>query len=407
MTASPLHGHGRTAPDRPSAAHHWCRRAGLFTWQLMLGSALATAVCAGPVGGTGNVGSSGNMGGPGNGAPASSASAAGQVGAVPLDGRGLVKRLQDSVRLRSYSGTYVVTASGSMSSARIVHTWDGRSQVERVESLDGQKRRVFRHNDAVHVLWPASRHASIEPRGALHGFPTSVANDAAASLDMYEVLPGADDRIAGYDAQTVTLRPRDNARFTQRWWLERQTGLLLRADIVNERGEVLESAAFSELQLGTRVPAQALLAEMNRLDGYRVSRSRIVNTDLEREGWALKSPVAGFRPVQCVQRLASGSSGRGAAASAAAAAVSRAVDTAPTGAGLLQAIYSDGLTHVSIFIESYRPAAHVPEPVIAMGATHAIARRQGDWWITVVGDVPPATLRQFAQVLERRKPASQ
>ena len=75
--------------------------------------------------------------------------------------------------------------------------------------------------------------------------------------------------------------------------------------------------------------------------------------------------------------------------------------------GLLQAIYSDGLTHVSIFIESYRPAAHVPEPVIAMGATHAIARRQGDWWITVVGDVPPATLRQFAQVLERRKPASQ
>ena len=47
---------------------------------------------------------------------------------------------------------------------------------------------------------------------------------------MYEAQPGADDRIAGYDAQTVTLRPRDSARFMQRWWLERQTGLLLRAD---------------------------------------------------------------------------------------------------------------------------------------------------------------------------------
>jgi sigma-E factor negative regulatory protein RseB len=39
-----------------------------------------------------------------------------------------------------------------------------------------------------------------------------------------------------------------------------------------------------------------------------------------------------------------------------------------------------------------------------MGATHALARRNSDWWITVVGDVPPTTLRQFAQALERRKP---
>jgi sigma-E factor negative regulatory protein RseB len=185
--------------------------------------------------------------------------------------------------------------------------------------------------------------------------------------------------------------------------------------VVNDRGEVLESAAFSELQFGTRVPAQALLAEMNRLDGYRVSRSRVINTDLEREGWSLKSPVAGFRPVQCVQRLAAEGSGRGMAASA----VGRAVGATAAGSGapagssnetignLLQAIYSDGLTHVSIFIEGYRPAAHVPEPVIAMGATHAIGQRLGDSWITVVGDVPPSTLRQFAQALERRKPASQ
>jgi sigma-E factor negative regulatory protein RseB len=42
-----------------------------------------------------------------------------------------------------------------------------------------------------------------------------------------------------------------------------------------------------------------------------------------------------------------------------------------------------------------------------MGATHAIVQRRGDWWITVVGDVPPSTLRQFAQALERHKPVSQ
>jgi len=29
-------------------------------------------------------------------------------------------------------------------------------------------------------------------------------------------------------------------------------------------------------------------------------------------------------------------------------------------------------------------------------------RRQGDWWITVMGDVPVGTLRQFAVALERK-----
>jgi sigma-E factor negative regulatory protein RseB len=231
----------------------------------------------------------------------------------------------------------------------------------------------------------------------------------------------------------VTLKPRDNARFMQRWWLERQTGLLLRADVVNDRGEVLESAAFTELQLGARVPVQALLVEMNRLDGYRVNRSRIINTDLEREGWTLRSPVAGFRPVQCVQRLMAEPGPRGGPPGlphgppsgpppgpglgatqgpnavdtltpATGAGISVGAITPEPGGGLVQAIYSDGLTHVSIFIEGFRLGTHAPEPMVAMGATYAIVRRQGDWWITVVGDVPPSTLRQFAQALERRKP---
>jgi sigma-E factor negative regulatory protein RseB len=30
-------------------------------------------------------------------------------------------------------------------------------------------------------------------------------------------------------------------------------------------------------------------------------------------------------------------------------------------------------------------------------------QQQGDWWVTVVGDVPAATLRTFAKGLERLK----
>ena len=69
---------------------------------------------------------------------------------------------------------------------------------------------------------------------------------------------------------------------------------------------------------------------------------------------------------------------------------------------VLQTIYSDGLTYVSLFIEPYDATRHRREMLVAMGATQTLTRRQGDWWLTVIGDVPPATLRAFAAGLDRR-----
>ena len=76
---------------------------------------------------------------------------------------------------------------------------------------------------------------------------------------------------------------------------------------------------------------------------------------------------------------------------------------AGTLAGVLQAIYSDGLTHVSVFIEAYDPARHRREMLMAMGATRTLLRRHGASWVTVIGDVPVATLRAFAAGLEPRR----
>ncbi|MFM2119155.1 MAG: hypothetical protein RL722_623 [Pseudomonadota bacterium] len=355
------------------------------------------------------------------------------------DTAALLRRLDDARRIRNYAGTFVITAAGAMSSSRIARASDGGTDIERIESLDGQRRRVYRQKDQVRIFWPGSRRVSIEPAAGVRGFPSALATDGPGALEMYEVVPGGEDRVAGLDAQVYNLRPRDSARFMQRWWLDRSSGLLLRADMVNERGEVLESAAFSELQLAARVPYPQLQAEMNRLDGYRVVRSRMVDADLEREGWALKLPVAGFKPVQCVQRLlpeppphphrppppmagqgsglsqglSPGAPPDGSAGLRPGQAPGPMPPPPPPGPGaggepsvpsVLQAVFSDGLTHVSLFIEPYRPGIHQQEPVVAMGATHALSRRLGEWWITAVGDVPPATLRQFALALERRKP---
>ena len=73
------------------------------------------------------------------------------------------------------------------------------------------------------------------------------------------------------------------------------------------------------------------------------------------------------------------------------------------GASVLQAVYSDGLANVSLFIEPHVAGVSRRETPATVGSTSALSRRLGDWWVTAVGAVPPATLQQFTGSLERKR----
>ena len=74
------------------------------------------------------------------------------------------------------------------------------------------------------------------------------------------------------------------------------------------------------------------------------------------------------------------------------------------GATVIQAVFTDGLTHVSVFVEPFQAERHRQELHAQRGATATLTARRDAHWVTVVGDVPVPTLRLFADALERRKP---
>ncbi len=297
-------------------------------------------------------------------------------------------RIHEAASQRNFQGTFVVSTGGGVSSARIAHFFDGNNQFERIESLDGQARHVFRHNDQVHTVWPQSRVAMVEQRDQVSSFPALLQAGDDRITDLYDVKPQGVDRVAGHEANVLTLRPRDAHRFGYRLWSDKATGLLLRADVLGDRGEMLESSAFSEVVIGVRPQPETVLLPMKKLDGYRILRPTLTPTKLEAEGWSLQLSIPGFRQVSCVKRPLD-------------AAAEDDQRTPATQA--VHTIFSDGLTYVSVFIEPFSRERHSKPVLTAIGATHTLMRQQGDWWVTVVGDVPAATLRAFANGLERKK----
>jgi sigma-E factor negative regulatory protein RseB len=305
--------------------------------------------------------------------------------------RAWLMRIHEAASQRNFQGTFVVTAGGAASSARIAHFCEGNNQYERIDSLDGQARHVFRYNDHVHTLWPQSRVATVEQREPLSSFPSLLQSGDDRISELYEVRQQGVERVAGHDANVLSVKPRDASRFGYRLWSDQASGLLLRSDVLGERGELLESSAFSDVTIGVKTQADMVLGPMKKLDGYRVLRPTMTPTKLEAEGWTLRPNVAGFVQVSCVKRPLDG----------AAQDDPRGASSSPVQA--VHTIFSDGLTYVSLFIEPFNAERHSKPVSTAAGATHTLMRRQGDWWLTVVGDVPASTLRAFAAGLERKR----
>ncbi len=313
--------------------------------------------------------------------------------------RAWLLRIQDAAATRNYAGTVVVSAGGLVASTRIAHYCEGKDQYERIDSLDGQVRNVYRHNNVVHTVWPQKRLAVVEQRDQMSSsFPGLLQAGNERVQDFYDLKPVAVERVAGHEANVLVLSPRDKHRFGYRLWAEKSTGLLLRAEVLSERGDVLESSAFSEVTLGVRPQPDNVLQPVKKLDGYRVIAPELKTTRLEAEGWSLKTLVPGFQVVSCIKRQFD------AAPRASAPGSSPQPPRAQGGPEqILQTVFSDGLTYVSVFIEPYNAERHARPMYTTIGATQTLMRREGDWWVTVMGDVPIATLRQFSTGIERKK----
>ncbi len=303
-----------------------------------------------------------------------------------------LERMHEAARRRAYIGTFVVTSGASMSSAKIWHVCDGDQQMERVEALTGAPRSTFRRNDQVITFNADSKTALAEKRESLGLFPNLLKSSDSAIGQFYAARQVGSERVAGFDADVVQLAPKDGLRYGYRVWSEKKSGLVVKLQTVNAQGQVLEQAAFSDLQMDAPVSMAKLTQMMGNTEGYKVEKPDLVKTTALAEGWMLKNAVPGFKPMSCFKR--------GVAVAEGAAADST-----------LQWIFSDGLASVSLFVEAFDRQRHVQEGLLSMGATQMLTRRftdrQGEkgpeWWVTLVGEVPAPTLTIFAQGLERKK----
>jgi len=274
-------------------------------------------------------------------------------------------RIGPALRGLDYQGTLVHVSGGRMESVRVYHRRDGERERERLVALGGPPREVIRDGGKVMCLGGGEGPLAFD-LGSPGRWSPALALSEAGDLSGYRATLAGSGRVAGLAAQRIDIIASDGWRYGYRLWLERDTGLPLRVDLVDELGGTVEQVAFTQLDLGHR-PSDADLAPSSAVGLVTVaplSADRSVTPD-----WRVPSPPPGFR-LRSARRDTDG----------------------------LQLLYSDGLASVSVYVERGDPRLRGASAT-KRGAVHAHTYRMDGWHVLAIGKVPAATVAHLARTV--------
>lgn len=297
------------------------------------------------------------------------------------EGQALLRTIQSAAQKLNYSGTFIYQQGSQVRTSRITHLVEGKNELEKLEVLDGQPREYIRSNDEIICYVPDTKTLLVEKRVAQDVFPAMLAANADTLAEHYTIKKGESGRIAGFDCQSVILEPKDDLRYGYRLWAEKSTGLLLRAQTVNEAGEVIEQISFTQLAIGN-VDRNRVKPTFTNTRGWRVENAVMSHVDLS--SWNVKRLPPGFRKTRELKRMVSDTPVQ--------------TGQVPAQREVSQIVYSDGLAAISVFIEPSSQSR--TEGSLQQGAMNVVGKRQGEFWLTIVGEVPSTAIRQVANSIE-------
>jgi len=298
--------------------------------------------------------------------------------ALAEDAAAWLSRTAMAAQKQNYVGTIVYQHGGRFETSRLVHLNDRGNEVEKLVNLEGPAREVIRMNGEVRCYYPDAKVIRIEPRTFRNAFPSLSAQQQAALTDFYSFRMAERERVAGIETQAWVFEPKDGLRYGHKFWADAESGLLVKARIVDERNEVIEQFAFTEILIGVKIDREQVNPTWAVTPpDWQVRQLGKGDAESKETGWTVTRVPPGFIKIVDGYRHLRG-----------------ARDVA-------HLVYSDGLVAVSVFIEPIGAASH-PIGISRQGGINVVARQQDDNLITVLGEVPVATVRQIAHSVARR-----
>jgi len=231
----------------------------------------------------------------------------------------------------------------------------------------------------VRCYFPDDKIIRIEPRTFRNVFPSLSAEQLRNLAQYYETKYVVSERVAGHWTQVMTFEPKDGLRYGHKFWAHAITGLLLKARLVDDRGEVVEQFAFTDVVINEKVDRDMVKPSWAAAPpNWQVEQGSFGETVPKVTGWSVGKLPGGFQKIMEGYRTLRGKR-----------------------SPVMHLVYSDGLVSISVFVEPL-VAASVQTGASQQGGRNVYTTKNDDHLITVLGEAPPAAVRQIALSVAKR-----
>ncbi|MEA3302811.1 MAG: MucB/RseB C-terminal domain-containing protein [Pseudomonadota bacterium] len=267
------------------------------------------------------------------------------------DPQSLLERMQKNVRALTYEGDFVYQFGDVLNAMHIAHSWQNGFEREELTTLTGVEREIVRQN-------PGQSDSDDAPvSNRLLKAPTLMTFSPQNLDGVYNFKVLGDDRVAARETTVIAVLPVDDYRYGHRIYLDKETALPLRREVLNKNGKPVSQQMFTAIRISadaaTDVPA---VDDAGSEADYQGS-------------WRFTDLPKGF----VMKVYARGRTNNGHASD--------------------HFVFSDGIVRISLFIEDKTTAKlgrrSSAGPVAILGSEVDGHR------ITIVGEAPVDTLKHF------------
>lgn len=242
-------------------------------------------------------------------------------------------------------------------------------EMEQLDQLNGPGREVVRVGDKVSYFESHRPPYSLASGYIIGPMPNGLLTDPKSLLDSYDFVIIGKSRISGKVAQQIRMISKDKSRFGYNLWLDQQTGLPLKINVVDLNGQKVEQIQVTALDVSeqpdpyfTRLETATMPAVIQLPPAQDVAPK-----------WKIDFVPIGMQQIKHTIR-----------------------ELPDNGGPLEYLMLSDGLVDISVYMQRATASAAESDIVARFGSDIYYSRKQGAVLVTVIGKIPANTANSIA-----------
>ncbi len=293
----------------------------------------------------------------------------------------LINEMSRASKELNYDGIFVYQRDGRMETMRLIHKADANGEHERMVSLTGQAREVIRDGKSVTCIFPENRSVMVKRNQPKQFLAAQLPQPIEKIADFYAFAVSGKDRVADRSTWIVNIFPKDEFRYGYQLWIDEETKLLLKSELVDNMGRPIEQILFTQLDVVDSISPDLLKPSISG-PGYTWYSGSAEDTPVRanQTGWLVTTMPNGFSQRDHeIQALAEGNT------------------------PVEHMVYSDGLAMVSVFIEKIENEHEEVRGISRKGGVNTYATFTDGYQVTAVGEVPQKTVQLMATSVVQNK----